>query len=485
MEVKYFTSIVNWNKKTVVVLLLLLCCVQPIVAQIGTTKYAIKDGKMHIRLPKEISVKSLDSFIVQYNLVDLDLQQFVKTHSIDSLSKIGWQLEKNTSEYLEISKKMDWVVDNLSGASSFTIKSANDQVAPLQQTKQFGYNSFKHNQSFFVKGDTVTFILRRNRKANKVKLAGTFNNWNEQSLPMQLTDSGWVASVKLSVGKNLYKFIVDGKWFIDEDNNFKEYDGNGNTNSVYYLPNYTFTSHYFSTAKKIYIAGSFNDWNKQDLAMSFTNNTWTLPVYLQDGIHRYRFIVDGKWYQDPENIDSLPNEFNSYNSVVRLGKLYDITINGFENAKKVAIVGDFNNWRQDELYLQKDKQGWKIQLPLAAGNFQYKIKVDDQWFINNETFTNEYNKATVFPYVINPNYVFRLDGFGSAKKIFVAGTFNNWNPNAFELNKKDTFWQIPMHVGKGKHLYKFVVDDKWIVDPDNALWEQNEFQTKNSILWIE
>jgi hypothetical protein len=73
MEVKYCISLFNWRNKTIVVLLLLLCCMQPLIAQIGSAKYTIKDGKMHITLAKEISEKSLDSFITQYNLFDLDL----------------------------------------------------------------------------------------------------------------------------------------------------------------------------------------------------------------------------------------------------------------------------------------------------------------------------------------------------------------------------------------------------------------------------
>jgi len=37
----------------------------------------------------------------------------------------------------------------------------------------------------------------------------------------------------------------------------------------------------------------------------------------------------------------------------------------------------------------------------------------------------------------------------------------------------------------GKHLYKFIVDGKWIKDPDDPLWEGNEFGTDNSVIWIE
>jgi hypothetical protein len=46
-------------------------------------------------------------------------------------------------------------------------------------------------------------------------------------------------------------------------------------------------------------------------------------------------------------------------------------------------------------------------------------------------------------------------------------------------------WEIALHLSKGKHLYKFIVDGKWILDPANKLWEQNEHNTGNSVLWFE
>jgi hypothetical protein len=46
-------------------------------------------------------------------------------------------------------------------------------------------------------------------------------------------------------------------------------------------------------------------------------------------------------------------------------------------------------------------------------------------------------------------------------------------------------WRIKMNLPTGKQTYKFVVDGKWIVDPANPLWEQNEHSSRNSVLWIE
>ena len=39
------------------------------------------------------------------------------------------------------------------------------------------------------------------------------------------------------------------------------------------------------------------------------------------------------------------------------------------------------------------------------------------------------------PFAINPNFTFRLKGYENAKKVILAGDFNNWNPEEGALNK--------------------------------------------------
>ncbi len=69
--------------------------------------------------------------------------------------------------------------------------------------------------------------------ANKVNLAGTFNNWNQNALPMKLQDGYWTVKLHLDAGSYEYKFVVDGNTWI-EDPNALEYvpDPYGGKNSV-------------------------------------------------------------------------------------------------------------------------------------------------------------------------------------------------------------------------------------------------------------
>ncbi len=53
--------------------------------------------------------------------------------------------------------------------------------------------------------------------AKKVFLAGSFNNWNKEALPMKKNKRGqWKATIKLLPGRYEYKFFADGSWVMDK-----------------------------------------------------------------------------------------------------------------------------------------------------------------------------------------------------------------------------------------------------------------------------
>ncbi|WP_407556704.1 hypothetical protein [Winogradskyella sp. 4-2091] len=102
-----------------------------------------------------------------------------------------------------------------------------DPQNPSKKVNEFnGYNSVIDVQK------NVTFKLCDFEDANTVILSGDFNNWSENDYVMTKTENCWTYTKRLSGGKHHYKFIVDGKWFTDPHNSVKEYDGEGNINSV-------------------------------------------------------------------------------------------------------------------------------------------------------------------------------------------------------------------------------------------------------------
>lgn len=78
----------------------------------------------------------------------------------------------------------------------------------------------------------MKFYLDGFSNAKKVILAGSFNNWSENSYEMQKAGNGWIYTTRLTYGKHHYKFIVDGDWKTDPSNPVKEFDGHDNINSV-------------------------------------------------------------------------------------------------------------------------------------------------------------------------------------------------------------------------------------------------------------
>lgn len=474
-------TILQWTK-TSLLLLILFCLVLRASSQIAA--YAIKNGRMYVQMEKKMSENAIDSFITQYELQDLDLKSFLKTNRMDSLQKLGWNVEINNDSYFIISKAFE-PFNNINNTVN-RILLQNAQSAQFLSTDngiRFGVNKFRNKNSFAVEDSVVTFFLRNNKDARHVMVAGSFNSWSPNVLAMNRTDSGWIAYVKLGAGKYWYKFVIDGNWTVDNDNQLKENDGQGNINSVFYRTNTVFTLNGFIGAKRVFLAGSFNNWKPGELLMNKTSAGWTLPIYLSEGTHTYKFIVDGKWMRDENNAEKLPDGHGDFNSVIRLGKSYLFQLNGFEKAQKVAVSGSFNNWKEDELYMNKTAGGWELSYTLGAGNYEYKFIVDGKWITdpNNPMSSSSSGNSYL---IIDPNYTFRLKNFKNAKNVFLAGDFNKWDPGAYAMKKEGDDWIFPVHLSIGKHLYKFIVDDKWLNDPGNPLWEQNEYGNGNSVLWV-
>jgi|SRR6218665_2144086 len=453
------------------------------IAQAPVKLYTVRDGRMYIMLGKKLTDSSIDSFIVQFALQDLSLKSFIRGVHLDSLAKLGWKLNINDNEIFVISKPL-MGVDNLSNPAEKIIMAEKkpgfaEMFPAVSNLITYGVNRFKRKYGFYARDSIVTFYLRNNTNASLVKLAGSFNEWSPDLLTMKKTDSGWVANVKLGPGKYWYKFIVDGHWITDPDNSLNENDGLGNVNSVFFRTNHLFQLNGFSNARKVYLAGSFNNWEERSLAMLQTNDGWQLPVYLAEGTHTYRFIVDGKWLVDPDNPQKLPNEFNDFNSVIRIGKPYLFRLEGFQEANQVVLTGSFNKWRSEELYMTKRSGGWEMPYTLGPGNYEYTFLVDGR----SAKPAGSNSDGNLF-FIIEPNFTFRLKGFPDAGKVVLAGDFNNWSPNTYMMKRDGDEWVLKMHLSTGKHLYKFVVDGKWIMDPGNKLWEQNEHNTGNSIVWM-
>ena len=125
-------------------------------------------------------------------------------------------------------------------------------------------------------------------------------------------------NLPLTPGKYKYKFVVDGVITYDEVNpNYAE-DGLGGKVSVFTLKkaiNYygrnpvhikgnTYRFFFMSRkAKRVFLAGSFNNFNPFDIRLKRINeDLFIADITLHPGKYYYNFVVDNKWVKDPRNI---------------------------------------------------------------------------------------------------------------------------------------------------------------------------------------
>lgn len=72
-----------------------------------------------------------------------------------------------------------------------------------------------------------------------------------------------------------------------------------------------------------------------------------------------------------------------------------------------------------------------------------------------------------------------------AGEVFVAGSFNNWDPAARPL-KCDSKgnWRTWMSLPPGEYQYRFVVDDQWIEDPGCQRRSANPYGSHDSVFRV-
>ena len=69
-------------------------------------------------------------------------------------------------------------------------------------------------------------------------------------------------------------------------------------------------------AEEVYIAGEFNNWNKNTTPMKKSAGLFIAELDLAPGKYLYKFVVDGNWIADPYNPNTTPDGYGGINSVV-------------------------------------------------------------------------------------------------------------------------------------------------------------------------
>ena len=106
-------------------------------------------------------------------------------------------------------------------------------------------------------------------------------------------------------------------------------------------------------AQDVRVTGEFTDWSYEGVPLQRgEDGVWSSVIEVGEGAHEYRFILDGVWVKDPNNFESVINEFGQENSVVMVcdgfwvwlwsgggcGPRFDPATRGVPNAARSAYA---------------------------------------------------------------------------------------------------------------------------------------------------
>jgi len=256
--------------------------------------------------------------------------------------------------------------------------------------------------------------------------------------------------------------------------------------------------------KEVFVAGSFNDWSRGKWKMKkISENIYELRkklTDLKDFTPEFKFVINQKYWAEPT--EDAPNitaaksydgvEYYTYNFKVLLAYPskkgnYTFRLPGHKNADKVILSGSFNKWDEGAFKMNKTQYGWELTLQLKPNYYEYKFIVDGIWMedpSNKNKAINEfggYNSCID----IKKDVAFILNNFKDAKSVILVGSFNDWSETLCPMKKTIKGWIYTIKLSEGKHHYKYIIDGKWIIDPDNSVKEYDLDGNINSVKMVK
>ncbi|MFA5115227.1 MAG: AAA family ATPase [Candidatus Omnitrophota bacterium] len=85
--------------------------------------------------------------------------------------------------------------------------------------------------------------------------------------------------------------------------------------------NNVFFSVFAPDAKDVHVVGNFNNWSLDgESRMHKEGAFWAKRINLNSGRYRYRFVIDGKWTEDPNNPSKELNPYGEMDSLLEVAK---------------------------------------------------------------------------------------------------------------------------------------------------------------------
>jgi hypothetical protein len=253
---------------------------------------------------------------------------------------------------------------------------------------------------------------------------------------------------------------------------------------------------------EVAVTGEFNNWNKKGWRMEKKDEfTFVLRKAIQEFNDAFpidfKFIINGRFLASPEGDVTDPRQFKddfiediykldlSLLTIAADGNVL-FRLDGYTSRSQVILTGSFNGWNEQAIKMNKTATGWELRGNLPPGRYEYKFIADGEWLHDpkaKENIKNEHNTLNSVLMVTVPT-VFELYGHADAKKVILAGSFNNWNEQKELMHLVNGVWKSTLPLTGGKHSYKFIVDGIWYTDPGNPLKEDDGYGNINSVLFV-
>jgi hypothetical protein len=253
---------------------------------------------------------------------------------------------------------------------------------------------------------------------------------------------------------------------------------------------------------EVAVTGQFNGWSRKGWVMEKVDEfTFILRKKIKDFNDKFplefRYIINGRFLADPEGEITDPRKFSDdfleeiYQVDLSVIKVHDqgailFSLEGYRDRKQVILAGSFNGWHEQAIKMNKTDEGWELRADLPPGRYEYKFIADGEWMHDRdakENVTNEHGTLNSVIYITTP-VTFVLNGYQSARKVILAGSFNDWNEHREEMDRVNGHWTKTLPLVGGKHTYKFIVDGVWMTDPDNPIEENDGNGNLNSVLFV-
>lgn len=173
-----------------------------------------------------------------------------------------------------------------------------------------------------------------------------------------------------------------------------------------------------------------------------------------------------------------------------------------QGTQAVSLALEHENYRTFHTY-EKNRHGifiFAMKIPENQDRIRYRLVVDGLWTIDPRAGSERDSRGVLVSRINLPkNSSAPVPGVTAlpdgrtrfvfsgnpGSRVFVAGDFNRWDPYLTPMNESPVYegvFTATVQLPAGSRFYRYVVDGKEILDPDNPLTSRNGWGESASVI---